>query len=656
MALPLTKLAAAACLLATSSITLATELIDPRAFPNNPSGNYAPAIVDCPSARPTIRAASSLSPNETAWLTKRRPATVKPMTDLLDRANITGFDAVSYINGISGNTSALPNIAIAVSGGGYRALMNGGGFIAAADDRTPGSTDAGGIGGLLQSTTYLAGLSGGGWLVGSIYSNNFSSITALRDGSSGSSVWKFENSIFQGPKESGFSILNFASYWDDVSSAVSSKEDAGFDTSITDYWGRTLSYQLINATDGGPAYTFSSFAEAENLIDGSTPMPILVSDGRAPNTKIISLNSTVYEFNPFEMGSFDPSVFGFVPTAYIGSNFSNGVVPTDGQCVRGFDQAGFVMGTSSSLFNQFLLANISSVTNLPSIITEGITSILTDIGDDNNDIAQYMPNPFFGYNNATNANANTIELSLVDGGEDLQNLPLHPLTQPMRAVDVIFAVDSSADTEYNWPNGTALRATYERSMGDIANGTLFPAVPDDHTFVNLGLNNHPTFFGCDASNFTLADGAVVPPLVVYIPNAPYTAETNFSTFMPSYSDAQRNDIIANGLNAGSQGNATSKLNAEWPACVGCAILSRSLTRTGTDVPDICTTCFKRYCWNGTVDTTDRGSYEPAFKIGDNATAEKSAANRSVGRVGGPGVATWKIAAAVIAVFGTVILV
>lgn len=229
---------------------------------------------------------------------------------------------------------------------------------------------------------------------------------------------------------------------------------------------------------------------------------------------------------------------------------------------------------------------------------------------------------------------------MVDGGEDLQNIPLNPLIQPIRGVDVIFAVDSSADTTYNWPNGTALRATYERSLNStISNGTLFPAIPDDHTFINLGLNNNPTFFGCDAANFTITAGQVVPPLVVYLPNAPYTTDSNVSTFDPSYELAQRNDIITNGLNAGSQGNGT--LDAGWPACVACAALSRSFSRTGTTVPQACTACFAKYCWNGTLDSTDRGAYEPAFKISDQTTASSAAASaRAVIRFSG--METWMV--------------
>lgn len=378
-----------ACLLSATSISLTAANSIPlrerallevaRALPNAVSGGYAPAIVDCPSSRPTIRSAATLSQNETDWLSKRRAATVQPMADFIDRAGISGFNGADYINNLSNNVSALPNIGIAMSGGGYRALMNGAGFIAAADDRTPGSTEAGGIGGLLQATTYVAGLSGAGWLIGSLYSNNFSTVVDLMDGSSGSSVWDFENSIFEGPKE-GIAVISTVSYWGDVRDAVTSKADAGFQTSVTDYWGRALSYQLINDTDGGIAYTWSSFAQDEQLTRGSIPMPMIVADGRDPGVAIVSLNATNYEINPWEMGSFDPTVFGFAPTQYLASNFSAGEVPSGGSCVQGFDNAGYMMGTSSSLFNTFLTTNISAYADVPSFVGDALTSILSPLG------------------------------------------------------------------------------------------------------------------------------------------------------------------------------------------------------------------------------------------------------------------------------------
>ncbi|KAF8853612.1 lysophospholipase [Acephala macrosclerotiorum] len=585
-----------------------------RALPNSPSGGYAPAVVTCPANRPTIRNADSLSPNETTWLPIRRNATIEPMISWLTRMNITDFDAASYINGIRNNATALPNIGIAASGGGWRALMNGAGFLAAADNRTSNSTNRGQIGGLLQASTYVAGLSGGGWLVGSIYTNNFSSVQDLRDGSKDSNIWKFDNSVLEGPTGDGIQLLSTADYWSTLHDEVGSKADAGYNTSITDYWGRALSFQLVNATDGGPSYTFSSIAEQDIFTSGSIPMPFLVSDSRAPYTNIVSLNSTVFEFNPWELGSWDPTTYAFAPLQYVGSNFSAGVVPSDGSCVEGFDQAGFVMGTSSTLFNQVLVVLNSS--SVPSIVSNVLESILGDIGFDNNDIAQYQPNPFYHFNNDTNRSANSTQLTLVDGGEDGQNIPLYPLIQPQRNVDVIFAIDSSADTN-NWPNGTSLVATYERSLNStVENGTAFPSIPDQNTFVNLGLNNRPTFFGCNASNMTGPS-----PLIVYIPNSPYVYASNVSTYQLAYSDRERNLIIQNGYEVATQANGT--IDAEWPTCMACAVLSRSFTKTGTTVPTVCQQCFDRYCWNGTVDSTNPANYLPSFKVGEISSAASS---------------------------------
>lgn len=140
------------------------------------------------------------------------------------------------------------------------------------------------------------------------------------------------------------------------------------------------------------------------------------------------------------------------------------------------------MGTSSSLFNAILTtvgaANTTSL--FSTALKDALAAILTVVGKANDDIADY-PNPFYRYD-ATHFNptAPDVQLTLVDGGEDGQNVPLHPLIQPNRRVDVVFAVDSSADTNStyptsdsstNWPLGVSLIATYERSLLPIANGT-----------------------------------------------------------------------------------------------------------------------------------------------------------------------------------------
>ena len=217
------------------------------------------------------------------------------MQDLFGRLNISNFDAKAYINAAK-NVSDLPTVAIAASGGGYRAMLNGAGAVAAFDARTENSTSPGQLGGLLQCSTYISGLSGGSWLVGSIFVNNFTTIPALLSDNTGS-VWQLGNSILQGP-------ASVSNYYQQLVTTVGNKSNAGFDTSITDYWsvsnlkficgmkadfhrGRSLSYQLVNATEGGPAYTWSSIALQSDFIDGNMPMPIVIADERAPGETLI---------------------------------------------------------------------------------------------------------------------------------------------------------------------------------------------------------------------------------------------------------------------------------------------------------------------------------------------------------------------------------
>jgi lysophospholipase len=337
------------------------------------------------------------------------------------------------------------------------------------------------------------------------------------------------------------------------------------------------------------------------------PLPIIVTIERPPNQLHILANSSIYEINPWEIGTFDPPTAAFAPLQYVGSSFSRGFVAENLSCVSGFDNMGFVVGTSSSLFNQAYL-QINN-TNSPPRVVEFVSGKLKQIGNENSDVS-YWVNPFYQFNPEVNTNTNNQILPLVDGGEDLQNIPLHPLLQPPRGVDVIFAVDSSADTASPgayWPNGTSLVATYQRSLLNSGHEAPFPAIPDQNTFVNLGLNSKPTFFGCDPKNLTQPT-----PLIVYIPNSPYTYDSNISTFQLETNDTQRNSIIQNGYNVATRGNGT--IDSEWPACIGCAMLARSFWKTLTDSPSVCQNCFARYCWNGTTDATAPAPYVPTHAI------------------------------------------
>ncbi|ODQ58490.1 hypothetical protein WICANDRAFT_80625 [Wickerhamomyces anomalus NRRL Y-366-8] len=553
----------------------------------SPTGGYAPGNVSCPERSTSgssnlVREAHSLSEDEKDWLDKRHEITDEALREFLERADLQDFNIDDFFDNVNGSI----NIGLAFSGGGYRAMLCGAGQISALDDRTHGANDTG-LGGLLQSATYLSGLSGGNWLTGTLALNNWTSVQELIGNTT---IWNLEHSIFA---SGGWNIFKTFNQWDEIDDAIDAKRDAHFNTSLTDIWGRALSYQFFGReNDGDIGLTFSTLRDVEVFQNAEMPFPISVADGRTPGSTIVNLNSTVFEFNPFEMGSWDPSVYAFTDLKYLGTEVNNGVPQAD-QCIMGFDNAGFVLGTSSSLFNQFLLQ--LNTTGIKGAVYNLIEDFLQNLSEDFDDIAIYNPNPFYHSNHSTVRTIVEDEtLYLCDGGEDLQNVPLAPLVQPERDLDIIFAFDNSADTNDSFPNGASLIATYERQFSVQGNGTSFPYVPDKETFIGLNLTQKPTFFGCNASNMTGL--TTIPPLVVYIANTPYTYWSNTSTFKMEYDEDEKLSMIQNGYEVASRYNLT--IDQDWQKCVSCAIIRREQERNNQTQSEECSRCFQEYCWDG----------------------------------------------------------
>ncbi|OJJ38784.1 hypothetical protein ASPWEDRAFT_48929 [Aspergillus wentii DTO 134E9] len=588
---------------ATLSLSIALGLL-----PFTPNG-YAPVHATCPASRPSLRGASTLSPEETSWLTTRRAKTASALKDFFGHVEIDNFDAVSYLNNHFCNPSNLPNIALAVSGGGMTAALTGAGAIKAFDARTEGTTAHGQLGGLLQSATYFSALSGGSWMLGSVYMNNFTTISALQE-----DFWDFSSpAIIYGPDS-----MNRTQFWAQITAQVKAKKDAGFVTSDTDFWGRMQGYYFFNASHGGVDLTWSSIAKTSAFQHGDMPLPLVVADGQFFDKSSEDANMTdpMYEISPWEFGTYDDNIYGFAPLEYLGTRFVDGVVPDNETCVRGFDNAGFITGTSSDTWNeggndiaQTLRALIhqypanSSVAKEVNTYLNDFRSAVSSSNSTTNGPAAYDPNPFYQYNKATSPFAQDTRLTVVDGGENSENIPLNPLIQRKRNVDIIFAVDSYNSYGDNWPTGSSLMHTYERTLAGLANDTSFPSIPDNNTFVNLGLNARPAFFGCDSSNMTTP-----APLVVYLPNQPITYMSNVTITETSYNASARDAMITNGYNIATRANGT--FDSNWSTCVGCAVLSRSFDRTDTPVPEACARCFQKYCWNGTIDDRTPAPYQP----------------------------------------------
>lgn len=563
----------------------------------SPTDSYAPGEVECPSDLQLVRTANSILQEEEDYITERNKKTDEALKTYLKNANMIDFDVDSFFE----DANESIKIGLSFSGGGYRAMLVGAGQLAALDSRTDNATESG-LGGLLQASSYLVGLSGGNWLVGSVVLNNW---TSVQDIVNKNEIWDLTNSI---ANYGGLNVFKTVSFYNGISNDLDAKRDAGFDVSFTDTWARALSHQFFTTLeDTGASMTWSGMTEFDAFKDHDMPFPIVVAVGRTPGTFVLSGNSTVFEFTPYELGSWDPSVYQFTNIKYLGTTTDDGVA-SNGTCWGGFDNAGFVMGTSSSLFNQFILQiNSSSVS---STITSIVLTILGKVSAAENDVAVYKPNPFANTSDVAGSESivKNDTLYLVDGGLDNQNVPLYPLLQRERKVDAIFAFDNSADTNQNWPNGSSLVYSYQRQFLPQGNNTIFPYVPDVNSFRNLNLTSRPTFFGCDARNLSSLMNEDAPsdysvfdsPLIIYTANRPFSYFSNVTTFTLSYSNEERNSIIRNGYETASRLNNT--LDDEWQACVGCAIIRRYQERNEIEQTEQCQRCFERYCWNGDLDT------------------------------------------------------
>lgn len=117
-------------------------------------------------------------------------------------------------------------------------------------------------------------------------------------------------------------------------------------------------------------------------------------------------------------------------------------------------------------------------------------------------------------------------------------------------------------------------------------------------------------------------------------------QSNVNTFDLQYNASYRDAITLNGFNVATMGNGTE--DKQWPACVACAVLSRSFDRTHTQYPAECTQCFDRYCWNGQLNNTASPMYAPATKL---QTTNVSGGNKN----GAPAMRTPSAAALAVAV-------
>lgn len=599
---------------------LSFHLLVALALATSPSGLYAPGSSTCPKNSSLIREANSISDAEADWVQLRHEKTDLAVLEFVENA-LDDFDPSLF-----DQANLSVNIAIAFSGGGLRAMLSGAGQLAALDNRTT----LGDLGGVLQSATYIAGLSGGAWLLGLLAMQNFPSIdeVVLEDPYN---VWDFtaSNSLLRSSNLIGLGwavatndydqAISYLRYWntpqgEGIGDNIEAKENAGFPTSVTDAWGRALAHQLFPEGNNNwlSGATWSDIRRIRAFANHQMPFPLVTALARRPGSVEYNLNSPIVEFNPFEMGLFDTSINTFHDIKYIGTKVNNGL--TNGTCVQGFDNTAFVVGTSSSLFNQYLNTLVCDECNTNAIVKFFLRRFLLYMSRERLDVALYLPNPFYGSEYANSGNITASDtLYLIDGGLAGEIIPLSTLMVTERNLDLVFAYDNNGP---EWPNGESIINTYERQFTYEGRSTVCPYVPGESTFGHFNLSSKPTFFGCDAANLTaLTKNGVVPPIVVYTANRPFEYYSNTSTSKLTYTDNEKKGMVTNGIDTASQLNGTY---GNLQVCVACAMIRREEERQGKEQSDQCKECFQQYCWDGQT-YEDPEYYPPVNFTGEGLT-------------------------------------
>lgn len=144
---------------------------------------YAPVKIQCPKEYTWIRPADSLSQGEKDYLNQRSPLLKNAWTQ---RLTDVGLKA----------PPRMPVVAMAISGGGYRAMISGSGMAFQQNN------SVGIVGDLLGVSSYVSGLSGGGWALASFFAN---------DGTQPSDLAKDVSTLGPPVRQSSHTSLHFRS-------------------------------------------------------------------------------------------------------------------------------------------------------------------------------------------------------------------------------------------------------------------------------------------------------------------------------------------------------------------------------------------------------------------------------------------------------------
>ncbi len=308
----------------------------------------------------------------------------------------------------------------------------------------------------------------------------------------------------------------------------------------------------------------------------------------------VNVTSASYDFTPYEFGSWDDGVASFTQTHSLGTNYNNGGPYPPGECMTGYDNLGYILGTSSNILAfacpKFLIESLEA------LHVKVWSAFLKLVDRVDNKFTKYeyalFRNPFYQWANAGQVKDEKT-LYLVDGAGAFRNVPLHPLLQPARNVDVIIAGDNSdgkanflEDEMDNMPTGLSMYNTYQQSLKVGLN--RMPYIPQVDVFKAQNLTKRPVFFGCWSEKVVT---------IVWLPNmwyGPATANMEDSTLaadMPTdivhVHKGETDKYIENGVQIATRGG-----DKGWAECLGCVMMKKM----GSQLPEGCDRCWQEYCY------------------------------------------------------------
>ena len=355
----------------------------------------------------------------------------------------------------------IPTIALVCSGGGYRAMLYTSGALKGIAELE-----------LLDALSYVVGLSGSTWAIGTWIS-------------SGKSIHEFHDWILS---NIGFDMKGFDQ--DDftlIGETLLTKYCAGQPLGFVDIYGACVANDLFDIfTDAKAQARLSD--QADRIADGSLPLPIYTAiSGQEGDSQQLW-----YEFSPHEVGACWMGTY--VPTWAFGRKFKNGSSVTYApEQPFGTLLGTFGLAVGITVKRMFQEAGIADHMKL-GVLKKLVARIIDSYGDERPISAEYLN---FSYGIKNIPFNNLLQLHLVDAGIDC-NLPYPPMSgqRSARKADIIIFIDASAGVI-----GEELRKAQSYA---ITHNLPFPAI----NYNEIG--KHAVSIFKDENN-------VQAPIVIYIP-------------------------------------------------------------------------------------------------------------------------------------------